>query len=157
DGNGEGEDSPIIDGQQRVGDALARRQLSTQVLLDEVRKCDDDFCRQHGNDEHRPEAFKFEQAKREEEHGVGEVARAVKFELAALRDSPRQALHHFVVVDDVEQTERELNSDQGPKERGGHGAISRNMAIWRRSRPKRGWKICSVKLNFPSGSSAWVT
>src|SRR5262249_46069724 len=50
------EDGAIIDGQQRVGDALARRKLSTQVLLDEVDKCDDDFCRQHGNDQHRPDA-----------------------------------------------------------------------------------------------------
>src|SRR5262249_7435541 len=93
----------------------SRRQLSTQVLLDEVDKCDDDFCRQHGNDQHRPDAFKFEQTEPEKEHGVSEVARAVKLELAALRSSPRQALHHFVMVDDVEQAEHELNSDQGPK------------------------------------------
>ncbi len=39
----------------------------------------------------------------------------------------------------------------------GHGATSRKIAIWRMIRPKRGWKICSVKLNLPSGSSAWVT
>src|SRR5262249_62112750 len=40
---------------------------------------------------------------------------------------------------------------------GAHGAISRNIAIWRTSSPSRGWKICSVKLNLPSGSCAWVT
>ncbi len=41
------------------------------------------------------------------------------------------------MVDDVEQTERELNGDQAPKHWGGHGAISRNIAIWRMSSETR--------------------
>ncbi len=70
-------------------DALARRQLSAQILLDKVGERDDDFRRQHGYHQHRPQALELEQAEREEEHSVGKVARAVKLELAALRDSPR--------------------------------------------------------------------
>jgi hypothetical protein len=35
----------------------------------------------------------------------------MKVQLSALRHSPREALQHFVMVDDVEQAERELNAD----------------------------------------------
>jgi len=153
-GNEKRKHGTVVDGQQRVRDALARRQLSAHILLDEVGERDDDFGPQHGDYQHRPKTPELKQAEREEEHGVGEIARGVELELAALRDPPRQSFHHFVMVDNVKQPERELNGDQDPKHWGGHGAISRNIAIWRMSRPKRGWKTCSVKLNLPSGSSA---
>ena len=88
----------------------------TQVLLDKVGKRDDDFRCQHGYHHDCPESLELEQAEREEKHGIGEVASAVKLELAALRDSPGQPFHHFMMVEDVEQAERELNGDQGPKQ-----------------------------------------
>ena len=58
--NEQREDGTVVDGQQRVGDALACRQLSAQVLLDKVGERDDDFRRQHGNHQHRPEALEIE-------------------------------------------------------------------------------------------------
>src|SRR5262249_52434044 len=136
---------------------LARRQPAAQVLLDKVGKRDDDFRRQHGNDQHRPDAVRLGQAEDKKEHGIGQVTRAMELELAALRGAPGEPLGHLMMIEDVEQAERELKDDQAPKHVRGHGAISRNMAIWRMMRPKRGWKICSVKLNLRSKSSAWVT
>src|SRR5437899_852184 len=101
--------------------------------------------------------MQLETAERDEQQRVDEVARGVEFELVTLRGPPGEPLGQLVMVDDVEQAERELNDDQDPQEGRIHGWSSRKIAIWRSSRPWRGWMICSVKLNLPSGSSACVT
>jgi hypothetical protein len=125
----QGKNGAVIDGQQRVGDALARRQLAAQVFFDEIHERDEDFRRQHGNQEHRPKTVRLEPAEQKKEHRVGEIARAMKRKLVALRGPPCNALGHFVMIDDVEQTHRKVGGDQGPQHRGRHGAISRNTAI----------------------------
>src|SRR5262249_44481248 len=108
----------------------------------------------HRDHQYRPEPARLGQAESEEQRCVDEIAHAVQPELTALRRPPRQPLGQLVVVENVEQAERELNGDQGPEHGRGHDLTSRKIAIWRRSSPNRGWKICSVKLNLPSGSSA---
>src|SRR5262249_35462762 len=98
-----------------------------------------------------------EPAEQHEQHAVEQVADGVQRELALLRASPRQSLGHFVMVDDIEGAEGEVDDDQRPEDGGGHGSASRNTAPWWISIPKRGWMTSSVKLNLPSPSSVCVT
>jgi hypothetical protein len=92
-----------------VSDALARRQLAAHVLLDEVDERDDHLGPKHGDHQHRPQAAWREQAEDQEQRRIGEVARAMEPELAALLPSPGDPLGHLMMVDDVEQAERELD------------------------------------------------
>src|SRR5262249_4474084 len=100
-----------------------------------------------------PDAVHLEPAEQHEQHPVEQIADRVQYELALLRASPRQPLGHFMVVDDIERAERDLDDDQRPEDGRGHGSASRNTAPWWISVPKRGWMTSSVKLNFPSPSS----
>src|SRR5262245_2360247 len=140
-----------------MGDALARRQMSRQILLDEIDERHHDFGCQQRQDQHRPHSMRLKPAKNEEQHRIDGVAHAMQHQLAALRAPPGQPLDELMVKENVERPECELNSDQAPQHQRVHATTSRNIPIWRIRWPSRGWMTCSVKLKRPSGSSAWVT
>ena len=118
-------------------DTFARRQFSAQILLDEIHQRDDDFDHQHGDDDDGENAVDFEPAEHQEQKRVEQIAHAVQFQLVALRGPPRQPLGQFVVIEGVEHPHRDLDGNQGPKQRR-HRVASRNTADCRISVPKRG-------------------
>src|ERR1700744_4523069 len=77
-------------------------------------------------------------------------------QLALLRRPPGEALGELVMIEGVEHAHHDLDRDQSPQQRR-HEENSRNLADWRRMRPKRGWTISSVKRNAPPPRSEWVT
>jgi hypothetical protein len=69
DGQREREDCAVVEREQRVGDALARREPAARVLLDEIDQRDDDLDEQHCHHQHRPDAMHLEAAEQHEQHG----------------------------------------------------------------------------------------
>ena len=131
------QDGAVIEREQRVIDTLAGRQFPAQILLDEIHQRDDDFRDQHRDDDHRKDAVNFEPAEHEEQQRVEEIAYAVELQFLTLRGAPGEPLGQFMMIERVEGAHRDLNADQGPKQRR-HDAAPRNTADWRISGPMRG-------------------
>ena len=121
------ENGAVVDREQRVIDAFARRQFPAHVLFDEIHQRDDDFRDQHRDDEHRKNAVHFEPAEHQKQKRVEHVAQRMELQFVSLRGTPRQPLGQLMVIEGVEHPHHDLNGDQGPKQRR-HDAASRNTA-----------------------------
>ena len=136
-GHEQRQDGTVVERQQRMVDALARRQLAARVLLDEVHQRHDDFDDQHGEHRHCPEAVRLGPTERDEQQGIKEVARAVQPQFALLRGAPGEALGQLVVIERVERSHEDLHRDEKPEGERRHVPASRKTAVWRISAPKR--------------------
>ncbi len=124
----ENKDRAVVKHQQSVIDPFARRKFPAHVLFDKIHQRDDDFHDQDRDDQHRPDAVDFQPAERQEQQRIKRVAHAIELKLTPLRRAPGQPLGHFVMIERVERSHRDLNGDQGPEIRRGHGVASLKTA-----------------------------
>src|ERR1700729_1493328 len=97
-------------------DTLACGKFTAEVFLNEIHQRDDDLGDENHDHNDGPDAVNFKPAQCQEQQGVENVSHAVKLEFVTLRGSPCQPLGHFVMVEGVECSHRDLNTDQDPEQ-----------------------------------------
>ncbi|MCS6622743.1 hypothetical protein N0B44_07470 [Roseibacterium beibuensis] len=114
----QGQDGPVVQGQQGMGDALAGRQAAGSVFLDEVRQGDHHLDGQQDQDDDRQPALWFGPADQQEQGGVDQVSDPVQPQFRLLGRPPRQPLGQLVMEQGVEGPHGDLQGDEGPEQVG---------------------------------------
>ena len=137
DGRQQRQQHTEVDRQQAVKNPFRCRQPSTGVLDEPVGEGDGGLGEKQSRQYQGGPTERQDPGEHQEDHRVGEVARAVQAEFRSGTRAPGQTRYQFVVDNDVGETEHDLYGRDQPDFHGDHGESS-NTASWRSTTPKRG-------------------